>query len=247
MKNLNKKLEELELKYIIGSKEERDLLDKILFLFNDNGFKVISLIDKINDDDYYDTKDLLLYQSGGSLRIRKAIQKDKIKLKGTYKMPLNEDEVYSSRTEIEETLSEPSFDVFKLKMEEMDLPIDFSQIIRLPILNSTTKRTDVVLEKNSVQVCLSLDDTVYKNYILDQTMANDKMIEIESVGQVNNRFILNEIHDFITNGIDNLSINKQSKYERGIDITLFNYKDSQKDITQKNSGTYVLTRKLRML
>ncbi|MDD2208390.1 MAG: CYTH domain-containing protein [Bacilli bacterium] len=247
MKNLDKKLEELELKYIIGNEDDSNLLKQILFIFKENGFKVLSLINKINDDDYYDTKELLLYQSGGSLRIRKVIQKDKIKLKGTYKMPLNEDELYSSRTEIEETLSEPSFDGFKLKMEEMDLPVDFSQIIRLPILNSTTKRTDVILEKNGVQVCLSLDDTVYTNYILDQTMAYDKMIEIESVGQVNNGFILNEIHNFITKGIENLSINKQSKYERGIDITLFKYKDSQKDLVQKNTDTYVLTQKLRIL
>lgn len=247
MKNLNKKLEELELKYIIGSEEDSNLLKQILFIFKDNGFNVISLINKINDDDYYDTKDLLLYESGGSLRIRKVIQKDKIKLKGTYKMPLNEDKLYSSRTEIEENLSEPSFDGFKLKMEELDLPVDFSQIIGSPILNSTTKRTDVILEKNDVQVCLSLDDTVYTNYILDQTMANDKMIEIESVGQVNNGFILNEIHDFIIKGLDNLLLNKQSKYERGIDITLFNYKDSQKNSIQKNSDTYVLTQKLRVL
>ncbi len=195
--DLNKKPEEFELKYIINGTEITNLLDKIKNVFFANGFKEISTIEKRNCDEYYDTEDSELYKKGGSLRIRKTSNNDKIKFRGTFKMPNGEGEVYSSRTEIEEQLIDTNFNSFVLKMKENNVPVDFSRINNTPVLNSTTNRTDVLLEKNGVQVCLSLDNSVYTNHLLNDTMATDRMIEIEAVGDLKDRLILNEIHDFI--------------------------------------------------
>ncbi len=242
MENLIKTSEEFELKYIINNNiENENLLKQILTIFSANGFKVISSTEKQNSDEYFDTKDLMLYEQGGSLRIRKTIEEDKIKFKGTYKMPLGEGEVYSSRTEIEESLLDANFASFELKMKETSIPVDFGKIIKSSILNSTTKRTNIVLEKNGVKVCMSLDRSTYTNHFLDEIVTIDKMIEIETIGELNNRVVLNEINDFITHGIDNLVINKQSKYERGIDSTVTLYNNQQ--LKSSNSKTYILLQK----
>jgi len=259
IQELNKKPEEFELKYIVdGSEDDKTLLKQIVSIFGENGFEVISTKEKQNDDEYYDTKDLDLYSKGGSLRIRESltfnklpeggrvkvsdlVKKETIKLKGTYKMPLEKGEVYSSRSEIEETLEDATFSSFEIKMKEKNIPVDFSKIIKKPILKSLTRRTDIILEKNGVKVSLSLDNSMYVNHFLDVS-AFDRMIEIEAIGKVTDRVILNDIHDFINEGIKTLSLNKQSKYERGINSTISVY---QKLINNSyNSDISVLTKKL---
>ena len=226
VEDLNKKPEEFELKYIIRDNldedkplDQEDLLNEIISVFTSNGFKTVSITEKQNNDEYYDTKDLDLYKNGGSLRIRKIEQKGKEKIKATYKMPLKKGEVYSSRTEIEETLSDDSFETFMQKMVDSSIAINFNDILKFPILNSRTKRKDVVLDKNGVQVCLSFDNSLYTNHLSNEISVTDRMIEIEAIGELNNRIILNEIHNFITSTFKNLEINKQSKYERGINRT----------------------------
>lgn len=222
IEELNKKPEEFELKYIIDEKEtdQETLFKQIMSVFEANGFKIISVTEKQNNDEYYDTRDLDLYKNGGSLRIRKTKQNDKKKIKATYKMPLKKGEVYSSRTEIEESLPNDSFETFIEKMTNSGVEVKFDDILKVPILNSRTNRKDIILDKNGVQVCLSFDNSVYTNHILNELAVNDRMIEIEAIGELNNRIILNEIHDFITSAFKNLKINKQSKYERGINRTL---------------------------
>ena len=66
----------------------------------------------------------------------------------------------------------------------------------------------------------------------------DRMIEIEAIGELNNRIILNEIHEFITSSFPGLIVNKQSKYERGINRTLqlHNYIQEQESITSIDDG-----------
>lgn len=222
IEELNKKPEEFELKYIIDEKEtdQETLFKQIMSVFEANGFEIVSVMEKQNNDEYYDTRDLDLYKSGGSLRIRKTKQNDKKKIKATYKMPLKKGEVYSSRTEIEESLPNDSFETFIEKMTNSGIEVKFDDILKVPILNSRTNRKDIILDKNGVQVCLSFDNSVYTNHILNELAVNDRMIEIEAIGELNNRIILNEIHDFITSAFKNLKINKQSKYERGINRTL---------------------------
>lgn len=196
------------------------MINKIISVFKTNGFKIVSITEKQNNDEYYDTRDLRLYKNGGSLRIRKVEQKGKEKIKATCKMPLEKREVYSSRSEIEEILEDDSFDEFMQKMISSKANVNFDDILRFPILNSCTKRKDIVLDKNGVQVCLSFDTVRYTNHILNDVTTTDKMIEIEAIGELNNRIILNEIHEFITSSFSSLVVNKQSKYERGINRTL---------------------------
>lgn len=234
IEELNKKPEEFELKYIIDEKDTEDLdketlINKIISVFKTNGFKIVSVTEKQNNDEYYDTMDLRLYKNGGSLRIRKVEQKGKEKIKATCKMPLGKGEVYSSRSEIEETLEDDSFDEFMQKMISSKANVNFDYILRFPILNSCTKRKDIVLDKNGVQVCLSFDTTKYTNHLLNDVTTTDKMIEIEAIGELNNRIILNEIHEFIASSFSSLEVNKQSKYERGINRTLQLYNNLEEN------------------
>ncbi len=234
IEELNKKPEEFELKYIIDEKDTEDLdketlINKIISVFKTNGFKIVSVTEKQNNDEYYDTRDLKLYKNGGSLRIRKVEQKGKEKIKATCKMPLGKGEVYSSRSEIEETLEDDSFDEFMQKMISSKVNVNFDDILRFPILNSRTKRKDIVLDKNGVQVCLSFDTTKYTNHLLNDATTTDKMIEIEAIGELNNRIILNEIHEFIASSFSSLEVNKQSKYERGINRTLQLYNNLEEN------------------
>ena len=234
IEELNKKPEEFELKYIIVENpyeeiKEDTLLKQVISVFVSNGFKVVSETEKKNNDEYYDSRDLKLYKNGGSLRIRKIEENDKEKIKGTCKIPLKKGDVYSSRSEFEDTLSDSSFETFIKKMIDMGIKVNFQDILKFPILNSHTKRKDIILDRNGVQVCLSFDNSVYTNHVLNEISVTDRMIEIEAIGEINNRIILNEIHNFITPSFRILQISKQSKYERGINRTLqlHNYKRKQ--------------------
>ena len=170
-------------------------------------------------------------------------------------MPLEKGEVYSSRSEIEETLEDDNFDEFMQKMISSKVNVNFDDILRFPILNSCTKRRDIVLDKNGVQVCLSFDTVRYTNHVLNDVTTTDKMIEIEAIGELNNRIILNEIHEFIASSFSNLEVNKQSKYERGINRTLQLYINLEKKksilnyslIDESLSNPDVLVKKLTHL
>jgi len=227
LEELNKKPEEFELKYIVDSPISTPELQKqVLKLFLSQGFQIVSTKKVENCDEYYDTDNFDLYQNSGSLRIRKTTKNGKETFKGTYKMPTSLGEVYSSRAEIEDYLAEDSYEALKEKMTEKCAITDFSRMRKKPVLNSTTNRTDLTLEKNGVKVCLSLDKSVYTNHLLYETMDTDCMIEIEAKGDVKNRIILNEIHAFV-NEVEGLTINKQSKYERGISKTIRKYSELQ--------------------
>ena len=123
-------------------------------------------------------------------------------------------------------------------MVDSGVTVNFDDILKFPILNSRTKRKDIVLDKNGVQVCLSFDNSIYTNHTLNEISATDRMIEIEAIGELNNRIILNEIHDFITSAFSNLEVNKQSKYERGINRTLqlHNYLEQQQFAEEQSSS-----------
>ena len=209
---LNKKPEEFELKYIMDGNQHRTILETLLA----HGFKMVKTKDKENDDEYYDTKDLSFLTKGGSLRIRKLTQEGKQRYKATYKMPTTVGEVYSSREEIEIELDNNSMDELKEKMKERDLDVNLEEVLPNPLLNSITKRKDIILEKNGVQVCISFDNTRYTNHALKEQSAEDAMVEIEALGNVGDRVILNEINSILQEQFSGLQTNKQSKYERGI-------------------------------
>lgn len=215
---LNKKPEEFELKYIMGENNSA-AQDNILNTLLSNGFRISAMKSKENDDEYYDTKDLSLLSRGGSLRIRKLTQDGKQKFKATYKMPTAVGEVYSSRHEIEMNLENNSIEELKEKMAEKKIDVDLEHVLSNPLLNAVTQRRDFVLEKNGVQVCLSFDNTKYTNHALQGKTAEDSMVEIEALGSVEDRVMLNEINTILTSNYPGLKTNKQSKYERGMKKT----------------------------
>ena len=212
------KPEEFELKYIINENQQLTQ-NAILETLLNNGFKNVKAKNKENNDEYYDTKELSLLKRGGSLRIRKLTQDGSQRYKATYKMPTAVGEVYSSRQEIEIDLQNNSIDELKEKMEERNIDIDLGDVLPKPLLNSVTQRKDLVLEKNGVQVCLSFDNTKYTNHVLKEQPSEDFMVEIEALGNVGDRVMLNEINDILQRKFTKLQTNKQSKYERGIKKT----------------------------
>ena len=139
-------------------------------------------------------------------------------------MPKTEGEVYSSRDEIEAKMQGTSFGELKEKMQEKQVDFDLESILPTAILNSVTQRKDFVLEKKGVRVCLSFDHTNYTNYVLERTSATDCMIEIEALGDVSDRVILNEIHSILNKRFPELRPNKQNKYLRGVQKTQENYR-----------------------
>lgn len=221
---------ECELKYIIEEEanSEVELLNKILGDFISNGFTLIPRKEenskKKQVDEYYDTFDFELYNNKKSLRIRNTID-DK---KAFYKEPTKVNENYEERIEIEESLINSSIEKFVNNLKFKGINIDFYRLLNFPILIVTNNRTDFYLEKEGKIVCLSFDVCEYKNNLLRTSFAFDKMIEIELVGDNNDKKILNEINNFI-NKNKVLKINKQSKYIRGIDKTLeeFNKDDNR--------------------
>ena len=225
LEELNKAPEEFELKYILSDEMQKTFtVEDMLEHLAQNGFTLVEESEKENDDKYYDTKSAHLLTKGGSLRVRKASQNDKTKYKGTFKMPKTEGEVYSSRDEIEAKMQNPSFEELKEKMQEKQVPFDLDNILPTAILNSVTQRKDFVLEKNGVRVCLSFDQTEYTNYVLQGTRATDCMVEIEALGDVSDRVILNEIHSVLNTRFPELKPNKQNKYLRGVQKTKENYR-----------------------
>ncbi|MBR3152118.1 MAG: CYTH domain-containing protein [Clostridia bacterium] len=229
--DLNKKPEEFELKYIIDKNTNIEQ-DNIINTLLNNDFRVIKMKTKENDDEYYDTKDFSMLSRGGSLRIRKLTQDGKQKYKATYKMPTSVGEVYSSREEIEIDLDNNSIDELKEKMEKRNVEVNLDNVIKEPFLNSKTKRKDIVLEKNGVQVCLSFDNTNYINHI-KETSDHDSMVEIEALGSVGHRVMLNEINTILEGTFPELKPNKQSKYERGMKKTMNKELSKEKDEVEK--------------
>ena len=155
-------------------------------------------------------------------------QGDKKTFKATLKRPTSQGEVYSSREEIEETLTTDSIEELKGKLSKRVTDFDFEKILLKPILNAVTNRRDYILERDGVQVCFSFDNTTYTNHVLSSLTAEDQMIEIEATGDVKDRVILNEIHEILSSHFQGLITNKQSKYERGIQKTRENYKKENK-------------------
>jgi len=216
-------MKEYELKYITEEIEQFQLLEKIIKALTNNKFKILSITEKENNDKYFDTTDLSFYKRKSSLRIRESITEENFEYKGTYKIPLDLETIYFSRTEIECDLTDDNISSFNEEINKI-LLVDFKNIANIPILVLKNSRCDVLLEKDNKQVCLSVDDIVYKNKILGSE-ATDTMIEIESVNEECNN-LLSEINNIIISIIPELEINKQSKYERGINKTLENYKNN---------------------
>lgn len=214
--NLNKQTEEFELKYILTKEEIKEI--DIIRTFIQNDFKLIDEIEKENDDEYYDDEKSSILKQECSLRIRRCTSKGKIVKKGTYKKTIKGGNVYSSRKEIEEKLQTGNIKEFLKLLNDKNIKIGIKAEKMIPILNAKTQRRDMIFERNGSRVCVSFDDTEYKNYSNQNKISRERMIEIEAMGTVADRIILNDVHEFLEKQFKEKIIPiKQSKFERGLE------------------------------
>lgn len=194
---------EMELKYLV--KNYFDLSDLILYL-RANGFEATNIKFVINEDSYFDTPNKDLLKNGGSFRIRKT---NKGSIKGTFKYPIDNNDVYTKRLEIEKILTENSFT--ELINRFNNLQYNLKSICPFPVLKINNQRQEITLTKDNSCVVVAFDTITYDN------KKQEHMLEIE-LKEGPNPNILIEIDKLIQERF-NLELTKQSKYQRGIEQT----------------------------
>lgn len=194
---------EMELKYLVD--DNFDIISFVLYLVN-NGFTMEDLNHVTNEDIYFDTPDRLLQRTDSSLRIRIINEK---KIKGTLKYPVDNDSLYMQRIEIEKDLESKTFDALlnAFNNEKFDL----SKICPFPLLRLFNSRHDFTLKNGENIITLSFDIITYNEAI------QELMIEIEAKKTTNPK-VLEDINELIKRKYD-LKTTKQSKYQRGIELT----------------------------
>ena len=194
---------EMELKYLVD--DNFDIISFVLYLVN-NGFTMEDLNHVTNEDIYFDTPDKLLQRTDSSLRIRIINEK---KIKGTLKYPVDNDCLYMQRIEIEKDLESKTFDALlnAFNNEKFDL----SKICPFPFLRLFNNRHDFTLKNGENIITLSFDIITYNETI------QELMIEIEAKKTTNPK-VLEDINELIKRKYD-LKTTKQSKYQRGIELT----------------------------
>ncbi len=194
---------EMELKYLVD--DNFDIISFVLYLVN-NGFTMEDLNHVTNEDIYFDTPDKLLQRTDSSLRIRIINEK---KIKGTLKYPVDNDCLYMQRIEIEKDIESKTFDALlnAFNNEKFDL----SKICPFPFLRLFNSRHDFTLKNGENIITLSFDIITYNEAI------QELMVEIETKKTTNPK-VLEDINELIKRKYD-LKTTKQSKYQRGIELT----------------------------
>lgn len=194
---------EMELKYLVD--DNFDIISFVLYLVN-NGFTMEDLNHVTNEDIYFDTPDRLLQRTDSSLRIRIINEK---KIKGTLKYPVDNDSLYMQRIEIEKDLKSKTFDALlnAFNNEKFDL----SKICPFPFLRLFNSRHDFTLKNGENIITLSFDIITYNEAI------QELMVEMETKKTTNPK-VLEDINELIKRKYD-LKTTKQSKYQRGIELT----------------------------
>lgn len=194
---------EMELKYLVD--DNFDIISFVLYLVN-NGFTMEDLNHVTNEDIYFDTPDKLLQRTDSSLRIRIINEKQ---IKGTLKYPVDNDGLYMQRIEIEKDLESKTFDALlnAFNNEKFDL----SKICPFPFLRLFNSRHDFTLKNGENIITLSFDIITYNEAI------QELMVEIETKKTTNPK-VLEDINELIKRKYD-LKTTKQSKYQRGIELT----------------------------
>jgi hypothetical protein len=187
--------------------------DDIIALFARHGFSISKGEDVFNHDVYYDTDKKDLIAQGGSLRVRLAVKGDTRKSKGTFKMPVasKSKQVFAERTEIERSLPDTTFNSLErfIKNENINISPDSA-----PVLVADTYRRSVRIERDGKQYQLAIDRTEYSKPGIAKAL-HDKMIEVEAMGDTENRVGLIEINRILTESGLPLTPVAISKYETG--------------------------------
>ena len=214
---------ENELKYIYFGDNFKDILKDLLSVFKENGFDILKFQFKEQEDFYYDTLNFSILQKEESLRIRKKENG----FKGTYKRIVDNSSDYLVREEIECGLLNLDINFFLGLLNKKGIIFDGDFSLVLVVKND---RQDILVQKDNVTLCISLDNIFYYNQLSDN-IARDKMIEIE-VKDGSNDKILNEVNEFVYDNFKFLTINKDSKYIRGMNKT----SNAQNRIRKKFKG-----------
>lgn len=194
---------EMELKYLVD--DNFDIISFVLYLVN-NGFTMEDLNHVTNEDIYFDTPDKLLQRTDSSLRIRIINEK---KIKGTLKYPVDNDSLYMQRIEIEKDLESKTFDALLNAFNNEKFGL--SKICPFPFLRLFNSRHDFTLKNGENIITLSFDIITYNEAI------QELMVEIETKKTTNPK-VLEDINELIKRKYD-LKTTKQSKYQRGIELT----------------------------
>lgn len=194
---------EMELKYLVD--DNFDIISFVLYLVN-NGFTMEDLNHVTNEDIYFDTPDKLLQRTDSSLRIRIINEKQ---IKGTLKYPVDNDSLYMQRIEIEKDLESKTF--YALLNAFNNEKFDLSKICPFPFLRLFNSRHDFTLKNGENIITLSFDIITYNEAI------QELMVEIETKKTTNPK-VLEDINELIKRKYD-LKTTKQSKYQRGIELT----------------------------
>jgi len=194
---------EIELKYLV--EYNFDKIGLVLYLV-DNGYTIEDINHVTNEDIYFDTPDKLLQRTDSSLRIRVI---DNKMIKGTLKYPVDNDNLYVKRVEIEQDLESKDFDALLNAFNNKRF--DLSKICPFPFLRAFNNRHNFTLKNGENIITLSFDTIIYNETY------QEFMIEIEAIKGTNPK-VLEEINELIKRKYD-LKTTKQSKYQRGIELT----------------------------
>ena len=101
-----------------------------------------------------------------------------------YKKPVESESIYSAREEFEEPLKRDSFNYLRKAMNETDADIDFDMIVDTPILNVTTERSEVLLEKRGALIDKQKGYAEEIRYLKQPQV--DKELEQKRLNTINN-------------------------------------------------------------
>lgn len=196
---------ELELKYLTDKSFNIIIL---LSLLTKNGFSIVNMQNVTNIDIYFDSPDKDLLKKSATLRIRKTNNK----YFATFKYPVNKDNNYCERIEIEKEIEEEDFN--SLLNIFNDIPYDISNVCPKPTLSIINHRYEIYLKYEDVIIALANDDVTYKK---DNEEEHETMIEIEIKEGLNYK-LLDNINELIINNLG-LIPTKENKYKRGLRLT----------------------------
>lgn len=204
---------EIERKYII--KDHRTRNSVISLIENSDRYEGVSSKEIRQIDTYYDTKEFELLNKAISLRIRELGESEYLL---TIKLPINESN--RERFEYEFNISNNdltnNIEILKGYMDDNDYKILENVVPTLKVNNSRWKYD---LKEKDIPFELVFDDVVYENLINNESK-REMQLEIELKGDYSNRVNLKRLSDFIKMNISDLQECKESKYKRGIKLTI---------------------------
>lgn len=203
------------------------------YYFNDNtvfdkAYKRLSQLENyeiteigahIQQDNYYDTSDKYLFTKNCTLRFRH--KKDKIFL--TIKTPTvdGNESLQNERFEYEIQINNEDLDQNKDRIIQY-LPEFSNQNIWESInrvLTIENNRQKYILRNKSIIFEVVFDSVTYLNIDTEKRI-DDYQIEIELKSDYEHRVNLKMISDFLEEGLNELISTKESKYKRGLKLTI---------------------------